>query len=40
MHRIAVIPGDGVGPEVVRESEKLLHAISGRDPSVQFTFEH
>jgi tartrate dehydrogenase/decarboxylase/D-malate dehydrogenase len=40
VHRIAVIPGDGVGPEVVRESEKLLHAIADRDQSVRFTFEH
>ena len=39
MHRIAVIPGDGVGPEVVRESEKLLHAIADRDQSVRFTFD-
>jgi tartrate dehydrogenase/decarboxylase/D-malate dehydrogenase len=40
VHRIAVIPGDGVGPEVVRESEKLLHAIADRDQSARFTFEH
>jgi tartrate dehydrogenase/decarboxylase/D-malate dehydrogenase len=40
VHRIAVIPGDGVGPEVVSESEKLLHAIADRDQSVRFTFEH
>ncbi len=26
MHRIAVIPGDGTGPEVVREGLKLLEA--------------
>ena len=28
MHRIAVIPGDGTGPEVTRESLKVLEAIS------------
>lgn len=39
MHRIAVIPGDGVGPEVVAESRKLLDFISSRDPRVQFSFD-
>jgi len=28
MHRIAVIPGDGTGPEVVREGLKVLRAVS------------
>ncbi|NOZ21583.1 MAG: 3-isopropylmalate dehydrogenase [Planctomycetes bacterium] len=28
MHKIAVIPGDGTGPEVVREGLKVLKAIS------------
>ncbi len=28
MHRIAVIGGDGTGPEVVREGLKVLDAIS------------
>ena len=32
MERIAVIPGDGVGPEVVAETEKVLRAVSGQDP--------
>jgi 3-isopropylmalate dehydrogenase len=27
-HRIAVIPGDGTGPEVVREGLKVLHAVA------------
>ena len=26
MYRIAVIPGDGIGPEVVREGLKVLEA--------------
>lgn len=39
MYRIAVIPGDGVGPEVVRESENVLRAISELDRSVQFVFD-
>ena len=28
MHRIAVIPGDGTGPEVIREGLKVLEAAS------------
>ena len=30
MYRIAVIPGDGIGPEVVREGLKVLDAASAR----------
>ncbi len=29
MYKIAVIPGDGTGPEVVREGLKVLEAVSG-----------
>ncbi len=29
-HRIAVLPGDGVGPEIVAEAEKLLGALADR----------
>jgi tartrate dehydrogenase/decarboxylase / D-malate dehydrogenase len=39
VHRIAIIPGDGVGPEVVRESLKLLEFISARDGAVTFSFD-
>ncbi|MEW6621441.1 MAG: 3-isopropylmalate dehydrogenase [bacterium] len=28
MHKIAVIPGDGVGPEVIREGLKVLEAVA------------
>ena len=28
MYRIAVIPGDGIGPEVVREGLKVLEAAT------------
>ena len=38
-HRIAAIPGDGVGPEVTRESEKVLRFIAERDPEVSFELE-
>ena len=36
--RIAVLPGDGTGPEVVREAEKVLAAIADAE-SFQFTTE-
>jgi len=36
MHKIAVIPGDGTGPEVVREGLKVLEAASSK---FGFTFE-
>jgi tartrate dehydrogenase/decarboxylase/D-malate dehydrogenase len=39
VHRIAIIPGDGVGPEVVRESRKLLDFICDRDPAVELAFD-
>jgi len=39
-YRIAVIPGDGVGPEVTRESEKVLRFVAERDPEVSFELEH
>src|ERR1700730_3837179 len=36
--RIAVIPGDGIGPEVTREAVKVLKAAtSGRRPQLGFT---
>ncbi|MFZ5908126.1 MAG: 3-isopropylmalate dehydrogenase [Nitrospirota bacterium] len=36
---IAVIPGDGTGPEVVREGLKVLDALSGRF-GIKFDFQH
>jgi len=30
MHRIAVIPGDGIGPEVTREAMKVVRAVAER----------
>ncbi len=30
MHKIAVLPGDGIGPEVVREGLKVLEAVSSK----------
>src|SRR5262245_64210402 len=38
VHRIAIIPGDGVGPEVVTQARKVLDFICARDPAVQLSF--
>lgn len=38
MYRIAVIPGDGTGPEVIREGLKVLKKISSRY-SIDFAFD-
>ncbi len=37
-YRIAVIPGDGVGPEVIREGLKVLRATSEAVPGLGFEF--
>jgi 3-isopropylmalate dehydrogenase len=29
-YRIAVLPGDGIGPEVIAEAERVLQAVAGR----------
>jgi tartrate dehydrogenase/decarboxylase / D-malate dehydrogenase len=39
MKRIAVIPGDGVGPEVVGESLRVLDFVSANDPGVELHFD-
>ena len=36
--QIAVIPGDGIGPEVMREAVKVLNAVSALDGSFRFAF--
>lgn len=38
-YRIAAIPGDGIGKEVVPEGQKVLQAIAASDPSLNFEFE-
>jgi 3-isopropylmalate dehydrogenase len=38
-HRIAVIPGDGTGPEVVAEGLKVLNAIAG-PANLKFDYVH
>ena len=37
-YNIALIPGDGIGPEVVDEGVKVLKAIEKLDPNLAFTF--
>ncbi len=39
MTAIAVIPGDGVGPEVVEQAQRVLRAIADLDPNLQFEFD-
>lgn len=38
-YQIAVIPGDGTGPEVVREGVKCLEAVAGKF-NIDFQFKH
>lgn len=38
-YRIASIPGDGIGKEVIPEGQKVLHAIAAKDQSLKFEFE-
>jgi tartrate dehydrogenase/decarboxylase/D-malate dehydrogenase len=37
-HAVAVIPGDGIGIEVVREAQRVLDTISSLDGGIGFTF--
>ncbi len=39
MYKIAVIPGDGTGPEVVREGMKVLEAVANKF-NIKFEFTH
>lgn len=39
-HRIAVIPGDGIGPEVLAEGVKILNRVAELDGDFQFDFTH
>jgi tartrate dehydrogenase/decarboxylase/D-malate dehydrogenase len=38
-YRIAAIPGDGIGKEVIPEGQKVLQAITTKDQSLKFEFE-
>lgn len=39
-YKIAVIPGDGIGPEVIQEGIKLLNYISNVDSRLNFEIEY
>ena len=39
-HKIAVVAGDGIGPEVIAEGVKILNAVAALDGSFQFEFTH
>ncbi|MBA7667232.1 putative tartrate dehydrogenase/decarboxylase TtuC' [subsurface metagenome] len=39
-HRIAVIPGDGIGPEVIREGVKVLETVSKKLGDITFEFRY
>lgn len=38
--KIAVIPGDGIGPEVVREGIKVLDKIAEKDGRITFEYTY
>lgn len=38
IYNIAVLPGDGIGPEVTTEAIKVLHTIKAIDQSIHFNF--
>ena len=38
-YRIATIPGDGIGKEVVPEGQKVLEAIAHQDKNIKFEFQ-
>lgn len=40
LYKIAVIPGDGVGPEVLAEGIKVLRKVAELDGNFQFEFEY
>jgi tartrate dehydrogenase/decarboxylase/D-malate dehydrogenase len=39
-YRIAAIPGDGIGVEVIAAGVEVLRALAGRDGSFDFAFDH
>lgn len=39
-HKIAVIAGDGIGPEVIAEGVKVLNAAAAKSGEFRFEFEH
>lgn len=39
-YRMAAIPGDGIGPEVIREGIRVLDAVARLDGTFRFEWEH
>ncbi|MGH8641786.1 MAG: isocitrate/isopropylmalate family dehydrogenase, partial [Burkholderiales bacterium] len=39
-YRIAAIPGDGIGVEVIAAGLKVLEVLAGRDRGFRLTVEH
>jgi tartrate dehydrogenase/decarboxylase / D-malate dehydrogenase len=39
-YKIAAIPGDGIGTEVIAAGIEAMNAVAGRDGGFQFTFDH
>ena len=37
-HKVAVIAGDGIGPEVLAEGVKVLNAVAEKDGGFEFDF--
>ena len=39
-YKIAAIPADGIGPEVIAAGIEVLHALEARDNGIQFDIQH
>ncbi|SHO54231.1 isocitrate/isopropylmalate dehydrogenase family protein [Anaerocolumna xylanovorans] len=39
-HKIAVIPGDGIGPEVISEGINILDRVAELDKTIQFNYQN
>ena len=37
-YKVALVPGDGVGPEVLQEARKVLDALAGQNGSIDFQY--
>lgn len=38
-YKIAAIPADGIGPEVISAGIEVLHALARHDPQLKFDIE-
>ena len=39
-YKVALVPGDGVGPEVMAEARKVLDALAASDGGMSFQYTH